>query len=67
MFAFSFPWIFVAIALVADLAGLYYLWRRRISSGKINYRASTTVQRLHIPLAERRRTERRRTGRAASA
>ena len=66
MTALPFPWIFIALAVVVDAVGLFYLWRRRNSELGANYRADLAAARsLRIPLADRRRRERRAAGRAA--
>jgi hypothetical protein len=65
---FPFLWTFLGVAMVVDMVGFFYLWRRRSSPVSSSHRmAPSPRQRLRIPLAERRRKERRRTGRAASA
>jgi hypothetical protein len=58
-----FPWIFIGVASIIDLVGLFYLWRRRKSASETNH----TLLRNSGPLflGERRRRERRRTGSAA--
>jgi hypothetical protein len=53
----SFPWIFIGVAAIVDLMGLFYLWRRRNSGVTVKHRAD---------LAERRRKERRGTGRVVA-
>jgi hypothetical protein len=52
-------WIFLTVVTVLDSVGLFYLWRRRC--------ALTALDRLRMTQAERRRQDRRRAGRAASA
>ena len=61
-------WIFLAVVTVLDSVGLFYLWRRRSSgvAGHDNL-PLTALDRLRMTKAERRRKERRATGRAASA
>jgi hypothetical protein len=58
-----FPWVFIALASIIDLVGLFYLWRRRKSSFEPSHRPF----RISAPifLADRRRRERRGTGAAA--
>lgn len=59
----SFPWIFIGLACLVDLVGLYYLWRRRKSPSEPHHtHIRNTAPRFP---AERRRKERRATGRAA--
>lgn len=68
MTEFPFPWIFIALAGVVDMVGLFYLWRRRHSAVGANHRpARMAAQRMRILTAERRRRDRRETGQAASA
>jgi hypothetical protein len=65
MTGLPFPWIFIGLVAVVDLVGLVYLWRRRTVG--TNHRARLGAARpLRIPLAERRRRERRGAGKAAA-
>jgi hypothetical protein len=57
-----FPWVFIALASIIDLVGLFYLWRRRKSSFEPSHRPFRSAP---IFLADRRRRERRGTGAAA--
>jgi hypothetical protein len=63
----GFPWVLIGLAAVVDLVGFFYLWRRRNFVGT-NHRAvrKNAARPLRIPLAERRRRERRGTGKAAA-
>jgi hypothetical protein len=63
MTGLPFPWIFIGLAAVVDLVGLVYLWRRRTSVGS-NRAVRSAARPLRIPLADRRRRERRETGKA---
>lgn len=58
-----FPWIFIALASIIDVVGLFYLWRRRRSASKLGYRRPRRTP--PVFLADRRRNERRGTGPAA--
>jgi hypothetical protein len=67
MSGLPFSWIFIGVAVAVDIVGLFYLWRRRNSAMGTNHRAHPNAARpLRIPLAERRRRERRGAGRAAA-
>ena len=60
MTGLTFPWIFIGLAAAADVVGLFYLWRRRNSRTGTNRTGVRSGARpLRIPLAERRRGERR--------
>jgi len=59
-----FPWIFVGLAAVVDMVGLFYLWRRRNVALGTNHRPAP---RMRIPLADRRLRNRRRSEQAATA
>ena len=60
MTGLTFPWIFIGLAAAVDVAGLFYLWRRRNSGTGTNRTAVRSGARpLRIQLAERRRAERR--------
>ncbi len=64
----SFPWIFISLAVVTDVVGLFYLWRRRRSAVGTSHRpALMPAERKRIPVLERRRRDRRGTGQAISA
>ncbi len=65
MTGLPFPWIFTGLAAIVDVVGLLYLWRRRNSGVRTNYRVDRSTP-LRIPLAERRRRERRGTGKAVA-
>lgn len=59
----QFAWIFIAVASIIDVVGLFHLWRRRRSASKPGYiRPRRTPP---VFLADRRRSERRGTGPAA--
>jgi hypothetical protein len=61
MTGLTFPWIFIGLAAAVDVAGLFYLWRRRNSGVGPNRTAVWSGARpFRIPVAERRRGERRR-------
>ena len=63
-----FYWIFVVVAGVLDLVGLFFLWQRRnspVSAGDKAVRG--TSGRMRIVPAERRRRDRRNPGQTASA
>jgi hypothetical protein len=63
-----FYWMFVVLAGVVDLVGLFFLWRRRNSPVSANHRRlQITTPRMRLPLAERRRRDRRGSDQAASA
>ena len=63
MTGLTFPWIFIGLAAAVDVVGLFYLWRRRNSRTETNRTAVRSGARpLRIPLAERRRGERRGNG-----
>jgi hypothetical protein len=63
MTGLTFPWIFIGLAAAVDVVGLFYLWRRRNSRTGTNRTAVRSGDRpLRIPLAERRRGERRGNG-----
>jgi hypothetical protein len=63
-----FYWVFIALAALVDLIGLFYLWRRRNSTMGVNHKVLPPApSRLRLPLAERRRRDRRGRGQAASA
>ena len=64
MTGLTFPWIFIGLAAAVDVVGLFYLWRRRNFVGTSHIRS--TARPLRIPLAERRRKERRGAGKAAA-
>ena len=67
MSGLPFPWIFIGLAAIVDVVGLLYLWWRRNSGVRTLYRASGgSVRPLRIPPVERRRRERRGTGKAAA-
>jgi hypothetical protein len=66
MTGLAFPWIFIGLAAVMDLVGLVYLWRRRTSVGTSHRAVRSRARPLRIPLADRRRRERRGTGKAAA-
>ena len=67
MTGLTFPWIFIGLAAAADVVGLFYLWRRRNSGVGSNRTAVRSGARpLRIPLAERRRGERRGNGKTAA-
>jgi hypothetical protein len=67
MTGLPFPWIFIALAAAVDVVGLFYLWRRRNSGVRTNPRFGRSGARpIRIPLAERRRGERRENGKAAT-
>lgn len=67
MTGLPFPWILIGLAAVVDVVGLFYLWRRRNSGVGTNHRVVASAARpWRIPLAERRRRERRGTGKAAA-
>ena len=66
MTGLPFPWIFMGLAAVLDVVGLFYLWRRRNSAVGANHRVRRgSGAPLWFPPAERRRSERRRAGKAA--
>ena len=68
MTGLPFPWFFIGLAAVVDVVGLFYLWRRRNSGVGVDHRAARSAARpLRIPLAERRRGERRGAGKAAAS
>jgi hypothetical protein len=67
MTGLPFPWIFIGLAAAVDVVGLFYLWRRRNSGvGTNRTTARSGARPLQIPLAERRRGERRGDGKAAA-
>jgi len=67
MTGLQFPWIFIGLAAAVDVVGLFYLWRRRNSGVGTNRTAVRSGARpLRIPLAERRRRERRGNGKGAA-
>jgi hypothetical protein len=67
MTGLPFPWIFIGLAAVVDAVGLLYLWRRRNLAVGGNHRVRRgSGPALWLPLAERRRSERRRAGKAAA-
>lgn len=68
MVNFSFAWIFIGVAAVVDVVGLFYLSRRCNSTVAADHRhPRLAAHRVRIPIAERRRGDRRGQGRAASA
>jgi hypothetical protein len=68
MMDLPFYWIFVALAGVVDLVGLFFLWRRRNSPLDTSHKpARVTSGRMRIAPAERRRRDRRNPEQAASA
>ena len=68
MFDLPFYWIFVVLAAVVDLLGLFFLWRRRNSPVSASQRpVRATGGRMRIVPAERRRRDRRDPGQTASA
>jgi hypothetical protein len=67
MTGLPFPWILIGLAAVVDVVGLLYLWRRRNSAVGANHRVSRgSGAPLWFTPAERRRSERRRAGKAAT-
>ncbi|HET6777452.1 MAG TPA: hypothetical protein VFH26_01050 [Gemmatimonadales bacterium] len=63
-----FYWIFIAVAALVDLVGLFFLWQRRNSPVTTSHRPARAMSgRIRIPTAERRRRDRRDPGQAASA
>jgi hypothetical protein len=63
-----FYWIFVAVAGVVDLVGLFFLWQRRNSPVGADHKPIRgTSGRMMIAPAERRRKDRRHPEQAASA
>ena len=63
-----FYWIFVVLAGVVDLVGLFFLWQRRNSPVSASDRpVRGTSGRMRIVPAERRRRDRRNPGQTASA
>jgi hypothetical protein len=55
-----FLWTLIACGSVLDLAGLFYLWRRRQKEEINRWRERNGADvRLHIPLRDRRQKERR--------
>jgi hypothetical protein len=67
MTGLPFPWIFIGLAAAVDVVGLFYLWRRRNAGVGTNRTALQSGARpLRIPLAERRRGERRGNGKAGA-
>jgi hypothetical protein len=67
MTGLTFPWIFIGLAAAVDVVGLFYLWGRRSSGVGTNPRTVRRGNRpLRIPLAERRRGERRGNGKATA-
>ena len=66
MTGLSFPWIFIGLAAAVDVVGLFYLWRRRNSGVGTNRAVRSGARPTRNPLAERRRAERRRNGKAAA-
>jgi hypothetical protein len=62
----EFPWILIGLAAVVDVVGFFYLWRRRNLVGTKHRAIGRTVLPLRMPMAERRRRERRRAGKAAA-
>ena len=67
MTGLPFPWIFIGLAAAVDVVGLFYLWRRR-NSGVGTHQAAlrSGARPLRIPLAERRRGDRRGNRKAAA-
>ena len=64
----SFPWIFISLAVVTDVVGLFYLWRRRQSAVGTSHRpAVRAAERKRMPVTDRRRRDRRGAGQAISA
>ena len=63
-----YTWIFIALAAVVDMVGLFYMWRRRNHPVATGHRPLfVTGERVRISLAERRGRDRRGRGQAASA
>ena len=63
-----YTWIFIALAALVDMAGLFYLWRRRNHPAGSGHRPLfVTGERMRITVAERRRRDRRGRGQTASA
>jgi hypothetical protein len=62
----EFPWILIGLAAVVDVVGFFYLWRRRNLVGTNHRAIGRSARPLRIPLAERRRRERRGAGKAAA-
>jgi hypothetical protein len=63
-----FYWIFVVVAGLVDLIGLFFLWQRRNAPVSARDKAvQGTSGRMRIVPAERRRRDRRNPGQTASA
>jgi hypothetical protein len=63
-----FYWIFVVVAGLVDLIGLFFLWQRRNAPVSARDKAVRgTSGRMRIVPAERRRRDRRNPGQTASA
>jgi hypothetical protein len=63
-----FYWIFVAVAGLVDLVGLFFLWQRRNSPVSASIQpVRGTSGRMRIVPADRRRRDRRNPGQTASA
>jgi hypothetical protein len=64
----SFAWVFIGLATVVDVVGLFYLSRRCNSTVGTGHRhPRLAAHRVRPPTADRRRGDRRGQGRAASA
>jgi hypothetical protein len=68
MFDLPFYWIFVVLAGLVDLVGLFFLWRRRNLPVTASQKPGRSAGgRMRIIPAERRRRDRRQPGQTASA
>jgi hypothetical protein len=56
---FRFPWILMGLLAAVDVAGFFYLWRRRNSPGLNHGAVRSTARPIRMLPAERRRRERR--------
>lgn len=56
----QFAWIFIALASIVDVVGLFHLWRRRRPASTPGYKRPRRSPPTF--LADRRRRERRGTG-----